>query len=254
MINPNPLPDTSLKEASQSQDTDDKLKRNQKEIEILDNAIEVLEEATRPDIMQKQLELKKLKKDLDKELRDLSIQHNTSLEIEGKSDKKLIRSRVKSFNLKIKFQAMPFQNNICIFKVNTAEKGLETIPFEFQSTDPQKRYDFKKLFEAAKKESIGFRRAGPTIGHCLPLQKSRNGQDPSAAVCVNGKMWVLSTSERQNSQICILNESKESSPHYEVTFLKHPCVHQILDLRCSSQQHVSRDVWRPFTTAARSTQ
>ena len=94
VIIPYSFPDTSLKEASQSQDTDEKLKRNQKEIEILDNAIEVLEEATRPDIMQKQLELKKLKKDLDKELRDLSIQHNTSLEIEGKSDKKLIRSRV----------------------------------------------------------------------------------------------------------------------------------------------------------------
>ncbi|CBY09508.1 unnamed protein product [Oikopleura dioica] len=176
------LQDTSLKEASQSQDTDDKLKRSQKEIEILDNAIEILEEATRPDIMQKQQELKKLKKDLEKELRDLSIQHNTSIEIE----------------------------------VNTAEKGLETIPFEFQSIDPQKRYDFKKLFEAAKKESIGSRRAGPTMSHCLPLQKSRNGQDPSAAICVNGKMWVLSTSERQNSQICILNESKESSPHYEI--------------------------------------
>jgi len=43
--------------------------------------------------MQKQQELKKLKKDLEKELRDLSIQHNTSLEIEGKSDKKMIRSR-----------------------------------------------------------------------------------------------------------------------------------------------------------------
>ncbi|CAG5111027.1 Oidioi.mRNA.OKI2018_I69.chr2.g5363.t1.cds [Oikopleura dioica] len=176
------LQDTSLKEASQSQDTDDKLDRARKEIEILDNAIDILDKATRSEILNKRLELEKLKKDLDKEFRDLSIQHNTSLEIE----------------------------------VNTATNGLETIPIEFQSLDPQKRYDFKKLFDAAKKESIGCRSAGPRMSHCLPLQKSRNGQDPSAAISVNGKLWVLSTSERQNSQICILNESKESSPHYEI--------------------------------------
>ena len=112
------ISDTSLKEASQSQDTDEKLKRAQKEIEILENAIEVLEEATRPDIMQKQLELKKLKKDLDKELRDLSIQHNTSLEIEGKSDKEI--DKMSFFNL--------LSNSILIFAfIKSTQQKLSLI-------------------------------------------------------------------------------------------------------------------------------
>ena len=78
------------------------------------------------------------------------------------------------------------------------------------------KYDFIKHFNAAKKESMGSRRAGPTFLHNVTLQKTRCGMMPMGAISQHDNLWILS-SDGYNGHLCHLeNNLKNACTHYEV--------------------------------------
>lgn len=185
--------DTKLNEANQTRDNDDLLERSKKELDIIDDILDRLKELSRETstIIR---DVTIMKEQIEHDHRSYAAIHDSQLEL----------------------------------MVNT-ENGMVNLPIEFSKDNKAGyKYDFIKQFNAAKKESLGSRRAGPTFLHNVTLQKTRCGMMPMGAISQNDNLWILS-SDGYNGHLCHLEgDLKNACTHYEVC-----------ESKINAMQHVS---------------